>query len=68
MYMIYQQYISAILEAYTGNPDVHEHLQHARRSRQWLESLEIDIQLRISLLEPIQMLEETFQTLVDRSK
>jgi len=60
MYMIFQQYTSAIKEAYSGQPDVSQHVESARIFRKWLESLNIDVELRNSLVEPIQVLEEAF--------
>lgn len=68
MYMIYQQYTSAIKDAYSSRRDVKEHLEKARLCREWLESLEIEANLRDALLEPIQVLEEAFQDLVNRSQ
>jgi hypothetical protein len=63
MYMIYQRYTSAIKAAYDGREDVAQQLATARRCRQWLESLDIDPDLRGSLVEPVRVLEEAFQDL-----
>lgn len=68
MYMIYQQYTTAIKEAYAGEEDVARQAESARQCREWLESLRIDDQLRDSLVEPIEVLEEAFQDLVALSK
>ena len=68
MYMIYQQYTTAIKNAYTGERDVDQHLETARLCREWLESLDIKADLRNALVEPIQVLEEAFQDIVDRSR
>jgi len=65
MYMIYQQYTSAIKGAYSGHRDVSRHAEAAKASREWLESLEIEADLRDALTEPIRALEEAFQDLVD---
>lgn len=62
MYMIYQRYTSAIKQAYAGE-DVAHHLANARACRAWLETLNIDDDLRDSLVEPIRVLEEAFQDL-----
>ena len=66
MYMIYQQYTTAIKNAYADKEDVPQHVSRARSCREWLESLEIDADLRNGLVEPIQALEEAFQDLTDR--
>jgi len=66
MYMIYQQYTSAIKNAYSGGQDVSQHLENARLCRQWLDSLVIDSDLRDALVEPISVLEEAFQDLVEQ--
>ena len=66
MYMIYQQYTTAIRNAYSGGQDVKQQAESARYCRQWLESLEIEVDLRNALVEPIRVLEEAFQDLVDR--
>jgi hypothetical protein len=64
MYMIYQQYTSAIKGAYSGHPDVSRHAESAKASREWLESLDIDADLRDALVEPMRVLEEAFQDLI----
>jgi hypothetical protein len=66
MYMIYQQYITAVKNVYSGRQDLEQHLETARLCREWLESLEIEVDLRNALVEPIQVLEEAFQDLVDQ--
>jgi len=68
MYMIYQQYQTAIKNKYSGKQDLQQHVKSARECREWLESLEIDVELRNSLVEPIQVLQEAFQELVDYSE
>lgn len=68
MYMIYQQYITAIKNAYASQKDVAQHAETARLCREWLESLDIEADLRSALVEPIRVLEETFQDLVNQSQ
>lgn len=65
-YMIYQQYTTAILEAYAGSPDLARHAQSAAMCRAWLESLAIDAQLRDPLVEQIAVLQEAFEDLLRR--
>lgn len=62
-YMIYQQYTTAIKEAYAHHPDVGKHTAAARTCREWLASLEISPELRSTLVEQIRALEEAFQDL-----
>lgn len=64
MYMIYQQYTTAIEQAYRDHPDLPSHAVKARQCREWLESLEIDPQLRTALVEQVQTLEEAFRRLL----
>jgi hypothetical protein len=62
--MVYQQYVTAVKEAYSGRPNVDEMAKTAKSYRQWLESLEIDDTLRAGLVEPIQTIEEAFKDLL----
>jgi hypothetical protein len=62
--MVYQQYVTAVKEAYAGRPNVDEMAKTAESYRQWLESLEIDDTLRAGLVEPIQTIEEAFKDLL----
>jgi hypothetical protein len=66
MYMIYQQYTTAIKEGYASHSptDIAQQASAARTSREWLESLEIDPQLRSSLVEQIRTIEEAFEDLM----
>lgn len=64
MYMIYQQYTSAIKDAYSGHQGVSRHAESAKTSREWLESLDIDADLRDALVEPMRILEEAFRDLI----
>lgn len=62
-YMVYQQYTTAVLEAYAGRPDVAERLEEARSYRRWLESLEVDTKVRNALVEQALTLEAAFERL-----
>ena len=62
--MIYQQYTTAIKEAYSGEQSVFQHAQTARMFREWLESLQIEVEFRNALVEPIRAVEEAFEDLV----
>ena len=66
MYMIYQQYTTAIKDGYADHPqpDIAQHAAAASTCREWLESLEIDPQLRAALVEQIRALEEAFGELM----
>jgi hypothetical protein len=66
--MIYQQYQTAIKNRYSGKNNLQQHVESARLCREWLESLDIDAGLRNSLIEPIQVLQEAFQELVDQAQ
>jgi len=68
MYMIYQQYQTAIKNSYSGAQDLQQHIETARRCRKWLESLDINVDLRNSLAEPIQVLQEAFEDLTDSAQ
>ena len=64
-YMVYQQYTTAVLEAYAGHPDVADHLASARECRLWLQSLDIEPNVRAALVEQAQVLEAAFARLSD---
>jgi len=64
MFMIYQQYTTAIKKAYADHPDLVHHAKTAESCRQWLESLEINPNLHTALFEQIQTLEEAFKDLL----
>jgi len=68
MYMIYQQYTTAIKNAYAGDKGVAQHVESAKLCREWLESLAIDVELRNALVEPIRVLEEVFQDIADQPR
>ena len=63
-YMIYQQYTTAIKEAYAGEEAVSENYEAAKSCREWLESLRIDPKLREPMVEQIAAIEEAFKDLV----
>ena len=62
-WMIYQQYTTAILDAYQDDPDVGHHLEEARAHREGLESLEIDDGIQKTLVEQALTIEEAFERL-----
>jgi hypothetical protein len=66
MYMIYQQYTTAIKEGYANHPqpDIAQHAAAARTCREWLETLEIDRQIRAALVEQIRAIEDAFGDLM----
>ena len=59
-YMIYQQYITAVKENYTGRDNLLELHAEAKRYRTWLEGLNIDQKLKDSLVEPVAAIEGAF--------
>jgi len=63
-YMIYQQYTTAVREAYTHHPDVAHHAAQAKACREWLASLAIKPEIRDSLVEQIRALEQAFEDLM----
>ena len=65
-YMIYQQYTTAVKEAYAGDGSVEELYSQAKSCREWLDSLRIDAKLRGSLVEPVAAIEEAFKDLLPR--
>ena len=66
MYMIYQQYMTAIKDGYANHPqeDIAQHAAAAGTCREWLDSLEIDPELRAALVEQIRTIEEAFGELM----
>ena len=66
-YMVYQRYTTAVLEAYSGRPDVAERLEEARSYRLWLESLDIEAKVREGLVEQALTLEAAFERLARTS-
>ena len=63
-YMIYQQYTTAIKQAYAENESLSELYEAAKSCRQWLASLEIDPKLRDPMVEPVAAIEEAFRDLL----
>ncbi|MDX1613439.1 MAG: hypothetical protein R3300_03960 [Candidatus Promineifilaceae bacterium] len=58
-YMIHQQLISAVQQAYRHDPTAAAAQQRqARQCRQWLENLAIEPRLRNGLVEPVAAIEE----------
>jgi hypothetical protein len=66
MYMICQQYTTAIKEGYAGRPrsELKRQAAGAEKFREWLAALEINSQLRGPLVEQIEALEEGFRELM----
>jgi len=70
-YMVHQRFASAIKDAYrekAERSEIQRQLDEARRTRDWLEALEIDGQLRASLVEPIAVVEDAFRGLLGASR
>lgn len=63
-YMIYQQYATAIKNAYEGDDAVDTMYRKATECRRWLDSLKIDPKLRDPLVEQIAWIEEAFSDLL----
>ena len=59
-YMIYQQYTTAVREAYLGRPDAAAQRAKAQSFREWLETLEISSAIRDGLVEQARVLEDAF--------
>lgn len=60
MYMVQQRTTTAVREGYGGSDraEVAQQLEEARRARAWLEGLQVDADVRASLVEPIAAVEE----------
>lgn len=65
-HMIYQQYTTAVLDAYQGRPDVDERFEEARAHRIWLESLDLEANVKGVLVEQARALEDAFGQLTQR--
>lgn len=63
-YMIYQQYTTAVKEAYANHPDIAHHADQAKACREWLASLTIKPEIRDSLVEQMRVLEQAFEDLM----
>jgi hypothetical protein len=59
--MVYQRYTTAVKRGYQDRPDVRA--QHARvvEFREWLQSLDIDVEIRAELVEQARALEHGFE-------
>jgi hypothetical protein len=67
-YMIYQQYATAIKQAYEGDEAAASLHVEATRCREWLASLKMDSKLRDPLVEQVAWIEEAFRNLlIDQS-
>ena len=69
-YMVMARIGAAIRDGYRhdqGQERVRENLEAARRTRAWLEALEIDAGVRAGLVEPIAAVEEAFAGLLPGS-
>jgi hypothetical protein len=66
--MIYQQYTSAVKEAYAGRPGLEQQVASASACREWLQSLRIDPKLLDGLVEQVKALEEGFRELSAKEK
>ncbi len=60
-YMVYQQYTTAVKQAYRGRPDAPDEHARARAFREWLARLEIDPTVRAELVELALSLERGFE-------
>ena len=65
-YMIYQQYTTAVKQAYGEDDSVEELYAQAKACREWLDSLQIDAKLRGPMVEPVAAVEEAFKDLLPR--
>ena len=65
-YMVYQQYATAIKEAYADSENAAELYIETRDYREWLQSLKIDVKLTEALIEPITYIEEAFLEIQSR--
>ena len=63
-YMIYQQYTTAIKQAYAGDEELPDLYAAAKKCRKWLAALEIDPLLRDPIVEPVAAIEEAFKDLL----
>lgn len=65
MYMIYQQYKTAVADGYRGRPraEIDAQIGEATSCRRWLESLEIAPDIRGVLVEQVRTVETAFREL-----
>ena len=67
-YMIYQQYKTAIKAAYADAGNLDELYRSAASCRKFLESLQIEAQLRNPLVEQLVWIEDAFVELAKKDK
>jgi hypothetical protein len=65
--MIYQQYKTAIKQAYADDSSVAEVYIKAKACREWLESLRLEAKLRGPMVEPVAAIEEALKGLLPDS-
>ena len=63
-YMVYQPYTTAIKAGYRDRPDVPAQHAQATEFRVWLESLEIDSEVRGELVQQARAIERGFEQLI----
>ena len=68
MYMVHQRTTTAVREGYreAAPEDVERQLAEARRTRAWLEILDVDPEVRAWLIEPIAVVEESLAEITRR--
>ena len=66
--MVYQRYTTAVKRAYQDRPDVTAQHTRAVEFREWLQSLEIDADVRAELVEQARALEHGFEMVVNTKK
>jgi len=67
-YMIYQQYTTAVKQAYADGENISDLYAAAKTCRQWLASLKMDAKLLDPLVEPVAAIEEAFRDLLEEDK
>jgi hypothetical protein len=60
-YMVYQRYTTAVKRGYQDRPDAAAQHARALEFREWLQSLEIDTDVRAELVEQARALEHGFE-------
>jgi len=60
-YMVYQRYTTAVKRGYRERADADEQLARSIDFRRWLESLEIDPEIRAGLVEQALALQHGFE-------
>ena len=64
--MVYQRYTTAAKRAYQDRPDVMTQHTRAVEFREWLQTLDIDPEVRAELVEQARALEHGFEMAVKR--